>query len=88
MVHYKVNVLRDQLLTGVYKNTYDEAVKELKKQVAAYRSLYTNPRIICDTASRFELTSSRGDMCIWIEKEDSSVFEAALERDMQRFFGF
>ena len=42
MIQYKVNVLRDELKTGVYANTYEEAVKKLKEQVAAYKSLYNN----------------------------------------------
>ena len=88
MIQYKVNVLRDELKTGVYANTYEEAVKKLKEQVAAYKSLYNNPRIICNTDSRFELVSGNRHMCVWIEEEDSSVFEDALLRDMERFFRF
>lgn len=85
MLLYEIKILRDDLLTGKTANTYDDAVKILRQQVACYKDLYDNPRIICDTDSKFELVEGNRHMCIWIEKTDSSNFFAAFERDLERF---
>lgn len=85
MTIYEIKVLRDQLLTSDTANTYDEAVRILKQRVSAYRTLYGNARVICNTDSKFELTEGNQHMCIWIEKSDTSKLWDALEKDMARF---
>ncbi len=85
MIIYKINVLRDELLSSETANTYDDAVRVLKQCVSAYKEFYKNPRIICNTDSEFELVEGSSHLCIWIEQTDSSSIFEDLDRDLQRF---